>query len=77
MVVDDETDMEDEYGDMNDSGLTYTTDELKLECGEKLIQPQLRYRSWGKLNEAKDNVKYIYRYYHSWLIVLLAAETKI
>jgi homoserine O-acetyltransferase/O-succinyltransferase len=56
MVVDDETDMEDEYGDMNDSGLTYTTDELKLECGEKLIQPQLRYRSWGKLNEAKDNV---------------------
>ena len=47
--------MEDEYGDMDDSGLTYTIDALELECGETLIQPQLRYRSWGTLNEAKDN----------------------
>ena len=47
--------MEDEYGDMDNSGSTYTAKKLKLENGTTLQEVNLRYRTWGELNAAKDN----------------------
>ena len=54
-VVSEDDALQDEYGHMDDSGLTFTTKELQLDCGETLVDAQLRYRSWGTLNEKKDN----------------------
>jgi homoserine O-acetyltransferase len=48
--------MEDEYGVMDDSGLTYIADSFQLETGHVMKDVQLRYRTWGKLNDTKDNV---------------------
>ena len=47
----------DEYGDMSgNSGETHVLSDLKLECGQVLHQVPCRYKTWGALNEAKDNV---------------------
>jgi len=49
--------MEDEYGAMDDGGLTYNYDGVyNLDLGGSLKNPRLRYQTYGKLNEAKDNV---------------------
>ena len=48
--------MEDEYGTMDDSGLTFAVDNLKLESGIVLESPKVRYKTWGTLNKARDNV---------------------
>ena len=49
--------MKDEYGAMDDSGDTYTYDgDFVLENGQVLPQAQLRYQTYGELNESKDNV---------------------
>ena len=47
--------MEDEYGDMDNTGSTYRAKRLELESGKTLQEVDLRYRTWGELNEAKDN----------------------
>jgi len=47
--------MEDEYGVMDDSGLTFTAQQYELESGTTMQEVDLRYRTWGTLNEAKDN----------------------
>jgi homoserine O-acetyltransferase len=47
----------DEYGDMSgNSGETHILSDLKLECGQVLHQVPCRYKTWGALNEEKDNV---------------------
>eukprot|EP00756_Hemistasia_phaeocysticola_P025984 Hpha_TRINITY_DN16035_c4_g2::TRINITY_DN16035_c4_g2_i1::g.120391::m.120391/K00641/metX; homoserine O-acetyltransferase len=48
--------LEDEYGVMNSAGETAVIEELSLESGRVLHNVECRYRSWGKLNEQKDNV---------------------
>ena len=54
---DDGTDaMKDEYGTMDDSGETFVVDQFVLESGVVLPQAQLRYQTYGSLNEACDNV---------------------
>jgi homoserine O-acetyltransferase/O-succinyltransferase len=51
------TTMKDEYGAMDDSGLTYIYDgDFVLENGQVLPNAQLRYQTYGKLNEQRDNV---------------------
>eukprot|EP00299_Pterocystis_sp_00344_P015455 c7719_g1_i1.p1 GENE.c7719_g1_i1~~c7719_g1_i1.p1 ORF type:complete len:372 (-),score=67.17 c7719_g1_i1:1205-2320(-) len=52
--------MQDEYGAMDDSGLTYIHQgAFQLESGEHLTNPQVRYNTWGKLNATRDNVLFI------------------
>ena len=48
--------MEDEYGEMDDSGKTFHLPRFTTESGETLHDVQLRYRTWGEMNEEKDNV---------------------
>jgi homoserine O-acetyltransferase len=49
--------MKDEYGTMDDSGHTYEyPGAFRLESGTALANPVLRYQTYGKLNEARDNV---------------------
>lgn len=48
--------MKDEYGKMDSSGETFTVDEFLLEGGDILRGAQVRYSSFGNLNEKKDNV---------------------
>jgi homoserine O-acetyltransferase/O-succinyltransferase len=48
--------MKDEYGQMDDSGETYLHGDFTLENGQVLQQAQLRYQTYGRLNEARDNV---------------------
>ena len=48
--------MEDEYGEMDESGKTFHMPSYTTESGEKIKDVQLRYRTWGELNEARDNV---------------------
>jgi homoserine O-acetyltransferase len=49
--------MKDEYGVMDDSGHTYVfPGDYDLECGALLSNAQLRYQTYGELNEARDNV---------------------
>ena len=47
--------MKDEYGEMNASGETFTLQSLKLESGRVLQNAEVRYRTWGTLNERRDN----------------------
>jgi homoserine O-acetyltransferase len=48
--------MEDEYGEMDDSGKTFHLPRFTTESGATLRDVQLRYRTWGKMNAARDNV---------------------
>ena len=49
--------MQDEYGEMNDDGHTYIHETpFQLESGQVLEEAQLRYQTYGELNEDKDNV---------------------
>ena len=48
--------MKDEYGVMDDSGETFSLDHFTLESGETLKDVQVRYRAFGRLNDARDNV---------------------
>ena len=48
--------MADEYGNMDSSGSTYKRSNYKLENGEILPKVQVRYKTFGNLNEARDNV---------------------
>jgi homoserine O-acetyltransferase len=47
--------MKDEYGSMTSEGDTYTCESVVLECGLTLRKPQVRYRTFGHLNEKRDN----------------------
>lgn len=47
--------MQNEYGDMDSSGLTYVLPMLRLESGEVLKTVQVRYRAYGTLNRQKSN----------------------
>ena len=54
---DDDSGMDDEYGEMTADGHTYEyPTEFKLESGETLPNAQIRYMTYGTLNEARDNV---------------------
>eukprot|EP00978_Attheya_sp_CCMP212_P039138 scaffold200948_cov69-Attheya_sp.AAC.1 len=49
--------MEDEYGEMTSEGATYTyPGSFELESREVLEKAELRYMTYGQLNEARDNV---------------------
>lgn len=48
--------MEDEYGEMDDSGETFITPSFQLESGAILKDAQIRYNIFGDINEAKDNI---------------------
>ncbi|CAB9524862.1 Homoserine O-acetyltransferase [Seminavis robusta] len=49
--------MKDEYGEMTSDGDTYVhPTPLTLENGQVLPEAQLRYQTYGELNEARDNV---------------------
>jgi hypothetical protein len=51
------TTMKDEYGEMTSEGETYQyPGDFVLENGQVLVQPQLRYMTYGELNERRDNV---------------------
>lgn len=48
--------MEDEYGEMNAEGQTFTfPGTWNCEYGDLLTNPQVRYNTYGSLNEARDN----------------------
>jgi homoserine acetyltransferase len=47
--------LKDEYGLMDDSGDTFIANDFQLDCGRSLNEAQVRYKTWGKLNEAGDN----------------------
>ena len=48
--------MKDEYGAMDASGSTFVFEgDFELEAGGVLRDPQVKYRTWGKLNAAWDN----------------------
>ena len=48
--------MKDEYGAMDDSGDTFLVENFGLENGHTLPQAQLRYQTYGTLNEQRNNV---------------------
>jgi len=48
--------MEDEYGEMDDSGDTFVVNNFDLEGGARLADAQVRYNTFGELNSARDNV---------------------
>ena len=47
--------MQDEYGDMDASGETYVIKSFELESGQVLENVEIRYRTYGDLNETRDN----------------------
>mmetsp|Transcript_3964 Transcript_3964/g.6231 ORF Transcript_3964/g.6231 Transcript_3964/m.6231 type:complete len:403 (-) Transcript_3964:192-1400(-) len=51
----DSSGMEDEYGVMDASGNIAVLPDFQLECGKTLKSPQVCYKTWGTLNEQKDN----------------------
>ena len=51
----DDAGLQDEYGDMDDSGETFTIPNFRLESGKVIEQVDVRYRTWGELNEKADN----------------------
>lgn len=54
---DEKSDMDDEYSEMTADGHTYIhPTPFVLECGEELPHAQLRYMTYGTLNEKRDNV---------------------
>ncbi|CAK0853466.1 unnamed protein product [Prorocentrum cordatum] len=48
--------MKDEYGVMNSDGNTAVVHDFKMDCGRTLSKAELLYRTWGSLNESRDNV---------------------
>ncbi|CAJ1945398.1 unnamed protein product [Cylindrotheca closterium] len=48
--------MKDEYGSMTSEGETFEAKDFVLESGASLPQAQLRYQTYGNLNQRKDNV---------------------
>lgn len=48
--------MKDEYGEMTAEGESFVQDNFVLENNVVLPQAELRYQTYGTLNEAKDNV---------------------
>ncbi len=48
--------MKDEYGEMTADGETYIEKDFVLENSVVLPEAELRYQTYGELNEAKDNV---------------------
>eukprot|EP00941_MAST-03F_sp_MAST-3F-sp1_P005732 g5732.t1 len=48
--------LKDEYGVMDDSGDTFVAKNFALDSGEVLEEARVRYKTWGTLNEEKDNV---------------------
>lgn len=48
--------MQDEYGEMNSDGAKAVVKDFLLDCGRTLRHTETVYRTWGKLNEACDNV---------------------
>ena len=48
--------MQDEYGKMTSEGETYVKKDFQLENGIQLPEAQLRYQTYGDLNEERDNV---------------------
>ena len=48
--------MQDEYGEMTSEGETFVKQDFSLENGHVLPVAQLRYQTYGTLNEARDNV---------------------
>jgi len=49
--------MQDEYGQMDDSGSTYVySGDYVLENGQSIPNAQLRYQTYGQLNAQRDNV---------------------
>jgi len=51
-----EEEMKDEYGEMTADGKSYIEKDFVLENSVVLPQAELRYQTYGQLNEAKDNV---------------------
>jgi homoserine O-acetyltransferase len=51
-----EEEMKDEYGEMTADGESYIEKDFVLENSVVLPQAELRYQTYGQLNEAKDNV---------------------
>jgi hypothetical protein len=54
--IDQQQEMKDEYGEMTDEGESYVQEDFLLENNVVLPHAQLRYQTYGKLNDAKDNV---------------------
>ena len=48
--------MEDEYGNMTSEGDSFTRRDFVLENGSVLRDATLRYRTYGELNAARNNV---------------------
>ena len=48
--------MKDEYGEMTAEGETFVKSNVSLENGAVLPMAQLRYQTYGSLNETRDNV---------------------
>ena len=48
--------MADEYGKMDSAGETYVIPKFVLDSGKVVEECQVRYRTWGELNAAKNNV---------------------
>jgi homoserine O-acetyltransferase len=51
-----EEEMKDEYGEMTADGESYIEKDFVLENSVVLPHAELRYQTYGQLNEAKDNV---------------------
>eukprot|EP00959_Pyramimonas_sp_CCMP1952_P103087 2156220-Pyramimonas_sp.AAC.2 len=51
----DKTVMKDEYGNMDDSGEAFRLPRLQLESGRVLLDAEVRYRTFGTLNQRRDN----------------------
>lgn len=48
--------MKDEYGEMNSEGHSFVMENFELENGTVLPSAELRYQTYGELNERRDNV---------------------
>jgi homoserine O-acetyltransferase len=72
--------MKDEYGEMTSDGKTFVEKDFILENSVVLPQAELRYQTYGQLNEAKDNVVVVCHALtgnaslHSWWGDLLGAN---